>query len=121
MNKKLYIQLLLTVLVGNYAVASQSNVKPFAPGVISEANKNNFFNQVGRTYYVSGKEAIPTAEKISFADAKEIKRNLKDAAQQAAGLSKDKAAEAKMKVVTLKNFIKQNQVLKKSKIAKGRA
>lgn len=106
MNKKLYAQLLLAMLVGNYAVAEET-----------------FFHKVGRTLNGNGNSTIPVPvpnEKISFSDAKDLKRQMRKISKDVSSLSVAKKDEVKTKVTNLSNLVKQNQVAKKGKVKKSK-
>jgi hypothetical protein len=104
MNKKLYAQLLLAILVANYAVADEGS----------------FFSTVGRSYNgntFNVPKGVPT-EKISFSDAKDLKRQMKDISKNVSTLSAERKDEVKTKVTKLADLVKKNQVAHKGKVKK---
>jgi hypothetical protein len=109
MNKKLYAQLLLAILIGNNVVAET----------------DGFFNRVGRTLN-GNTPAVMTAstapvERISFSDAKDLKKQMRDISKNVSGLSVQKRDEVKTKVTKLADLVKKNQVAgKKGKVKKSK-
>ena len=96
MNKKLYAQLLLAMLVGNYVSA-------------------DYFKEVGRTYGNSTVKPIAT-EKISFTHKKEMNRKINNLKKHIPGLLAVKEDEANKKIENLAAFLANNQSkVKKSK------
>lgn len=108
MNKKLYTQLLLVILVGNYVVAT---------------DESSFFSTVGRTLSSNGNSTITRIpnEKISFSDAKNLKKEMRNISKNVSNLSAQKKDEVKTKVTKLADLVKKNQVAnKKSKVKKAK-
>ena len=103
MNKKLYAQLALAMLVGNYVVA----------------DGDGFFNRVGRTLNGNGAVALTTpAEKVSLRDAKDLKKQMRTISKNVSSLSAAKKEAVKNKIRDLDYVVKSNQVAKKGKVKK---
>ena len=95
MNKKLYITL-LAMFAGNYVTAD------YVRSIGRTLNGNNFVKQA-------------PDEKISFTEAKQIKRDLNTTTKNVSNVSKKSAEVIKAKVANLKDLIEKSQISKKSK------
>lgn len=100
MNKKLYTQLLLAVLVSSYAVAS------------------DYTRAIGRTLNGSesfSKSGLDIAKQIPLSDAKDLKKQMNDISKNISKLSANKKDEVKAKVSSLADLVEKNKVDVKKK------
>jgi len=95
MNKKLYIAL-LAIIAGN-CVAT------------------DYVRSVGRTLNGSGVLAQEPVERISFSEAKKIKRDLNETTKKIANVSRKNSELIKAKIANLNDLIEKSQVSKKSR------
>ncbi|MBI2344960.1 hypothetical protein HYV10_02705 [Candidatus Dependentiae bacterium] len=107
MKKKIYIKLLVVILISNYTFSQQ----------------DGFIKVIGRTLSSNGNSSVtpePNAsERISFNDAKQLKKDLNEARKNVSRISKKRIEPIKAKVEDLNTLIKGSVVHEKNKNKKG--
>ncbi len=96
MNKKLFAQLFLAMLVSNYAVA----------------DSEGFFKKIGRSYGNSTSVKSKPVEKISWKDANDLKKQMRKISKDLSHVSTQKKEEINAKVTMLADLVKKNQIAK---------
>lgn len=100
MNKKLSIALAIIVF-SNYIAAEESN----------------FFTTIGRSYN-GNSTIVPNVapETISFKDAKDLKKQMREISKNVSGLAAGKKDEIQAKVTKLDSLVKSYQIKKQGKM-----